>query len=88
MATPYGGNTQKNSRSTKDASHSNLALSLPFLVVSFHDSACAQVSKNFSDVFKELVPDGKAQLIMKRAVDVVSIPFEYTLVEIMGGTLQ
>jgi len=30
------------------------------------------VSKNFSDVFKELVPDGKAQLIMKRAVDVVS----------------
>ena len=52
---------------------SNLTLSLPFLVVSFHDSACAQVSKNFSDVFKELVPDGKAQLIMKRAVD-VSIP--------------
>lgn len=30
-----------------------------------------QVSKNFTDVFKELVPDGKAQLIMKR-VDVVS----------------
>ena len=30
-----------------------------------------QVSKNFTDVFKELVPDGKAQLIMKRA-DVVS----------------
>lgn len=31
-----------------------------------------QVSKNFSDVFKELVPDGKAQLIMKRA-DVVTV---------------
>lgn len=30
-----------------------------------------QVSKNFTDVFKELVPDGKAQLIMKRA-DIVS----------------
>ena len=28
------------------------------------------MSKNFSDVFKELVPEGKAQLIMKRAVDV------------------
>lgn len=28
-----------------------------------------QVSKNFSDVFKELVPNGKAQLVMKRAVD-------------------
>lgn len=41
-------------------------------MVSFHGSVCAQVSKNFSDVFKELVPDGKAQLIMKRAVDVVS----------------
>ena len=31
-----------------------------------------QVSKNFTDVFKELVPDGKAQLIMKRA-DIVSV---------------
>lgn len=30
-----------------------------------------QVSKNFTDVFKELVPDGKAQLVMKRA-DIVS----------------
>ena len=31
-----------------------------------------QVSKNFSDVFKQLVPNGKAQLVMKRAVDAVS----------------
>eukprot|EP00731_Ephydatia_muelleri_P021107 Em0013g834a len=28
-----------------------------------------QVSKNFSEVFAELVPHGKAQLVMKRAVD-------------------
>ena len=38
------------------------------------------MSKNFSDVFKELVPDGKAQLIMKRAVDVVS-----TILHFGGG---
>ena len=31
-----------------------------------------QVSKNFADVFKELVPTGKGQLVMKRVVDAVS----------------
>ena len=31
-----------------------------------------QVSKNFSDVFQELVPSGKGQLIMKRAEVAVS----------------
>ena len=79
MPTPYGGNTHTQKipdlqRMPVTTLTSNLVLSLPLhvLVVSFRDSACAQVSKNFSDVFKELVPDGKAQLIMKRAVDVVS----------------
>ena len=32
---------------------------------------CVQVSKYFSEVFKELVPEGKALLIMKRSVDAV-----------------
>ena len=32
-----------------------------------------QVSKNFSDVFQELVPNGKGQLVMKRAEEVYSL---------------
>ena len=32
-----------------------------------------QVSKNFSDVFQQLVPNGKGQLVMKRAAEVYSI---------------
>lgn len=42
-----------------------------------------QVSKNFSEVFKELVPQGHGQLVMKRAIEEVSpiymYPYIYTM---------
>ena len=38
-----------------------------------------QVSKNFSDVFRELVPNGKGQLVMKRAEDVLAVSSDSSL---------